>query len=100
MTESKTASEKKVDASEKKLNEVLPPFEIAPEEHVDYSEREPDRIIPKKGDDGYDTPSGYALNKVGEFKGDPVADQAGAKAHGHEYLYQKMLKRWGLAPRD
>lgn len=83
----------KTSSAEKELAAVMPPFEIPAEEQVDYLEREPDRVIPKKGSDGYDTPSGYALNKVGEFKGEPGSDEA--KAHGLRYLAEKVKKRWG-----
>ena len=81
--------------AETKLGEVSAPFEIPAEAHVDYLEREPDRVIPKKGSDGYDTPSGYALAKVGEFKGEPGSEEA--RAHGLAYLYEKVKKRWGFA---
>jgi len=75
-------------AAEKKLSEVLPLSET-----VQPDLTEPDRVIPNKGDDGYDTPSGYALAKVGEFKGEPGSEEA--REHGLRYLYEKVKKRWG-----
>jgi len=75
-------------SAEKKLAEILPPSET-----VQPDLTEPDRVVPKKGDDGYDTPSGYALAKVGEFTGEPGS--AEAKEHGLRYLYEKTKKRWG-----
>ena len=77
-----------------KLAEVQAPFEVPASEHVDYAEREPDRIVPKKGDDGYDTPSGYALAQVGEYKGEPGTEEAAV--HGLRYLREKVGKRWGF----
>ena len=81
--------------AETELGKVSAPFEIPPEELVPYEEREPDRIVPKKGDDGYDTPSGYALAKVGEFEGDPGSEEA--KIHGLRYRLEKIKKRWGFS---
>ena len=46
---------------------MLPPSETV---QPDPDAEEP-KVVPKKGDDGYDTPSGYALAKVGENKADP-----------------------------
>jgi hypothetical protein len=90
-------SKDSVAAAEKGLSGVLPmPFEIPPELNAPYPEREPDKVIPKKGSDGYDTPSGRALAKVGEYKGDPAEDPEGAKAHGLRYLAEKMKLRWGI----
>ena len=80
--------------AESNLAKVQAPFEIPESEHVDYVDREPDRVVPKKGDDGYDTPSGYALAKVGEFTGEPGSEEA--KIHGLKYLREKVLKRWGF----
>jgi hypothetical protein len=74
-------------AAEKKLAEVLPPFEAGP------PPEEPEKVIPKKGSDGYETPSGYALAKVGEFKGEAGSDEA--REHGIRYLVEKVKKRWG-----
>ena len=82
--------------ADKELSALLPPSEIPPEANADYSVDPPDRIVPKKGDDGYDTPSGRALASVGEFKGNPVEDQEAAKAHGLRYLAEKMKLRWGI----
>lgn len=98
MADSKdSTSAKGLTTAQKELSKVQAPFEIPEEEHLPYQEREPDKIIPKKGDDGYDTPSGYALAKVGEYKGDPEEDPEGARAHGLRYLREKVLKRWGFA---
>ena len=91
-SKSSDAGLKKADTA---LSKLLPPSEIPPEANADYAVDAPDRIVPKKGDDGYETPSGHALAKVGEFKGDPVEDQVGAKAHGLRYLAEKMKLRWG-----
>lgn len=88
-------SDKGLTKAEAKLAEVQAPFEIPASEHVDYAEREPDRVIPKKGSDGYDTPSGYALAKVGEYTGEPGTEEA--RAHGLSYLYEKVKKRWGFS---
>jgi hypothetical protein len=79
-----------------KLAEVQAPFEIPADEHVDYLEREPEKVVPKKGSDGYETPSGYALAKVGEFKGEPGSEEA--HIHGLKYLREKVMKRWGIGP--
>ena len=73
---------------EKQLAEILPPFETVPK-----PEEEEPKPIPAKGTDGYDTPSGYAIAKVGENTAEPGSLEA--KAHGHRYLYEKMKKRWG-----
>ena len=80
--------------AQEKLAEVQAPFEVPADEQVDYADREPDRIVPKKGDDGYDTPSGYALAKVGEFKGEAGSEEA--HIHGLKYLREKIMKRWGF----
>ena len=88
---------------EKALGSVLPmPFEIPAEAQPDYLNDPPDRIVPKKGSDGYDTPSGRALAKVGEFKGNTTPgepwndDPEAARAHGLKYLAEKMKLRWGI----
>jgi hypothetical protein len=83
------ADDKKASQAESKLAEVLPPFET-----VQLDPEEAERIIPKKGSDGYETPSGYALAKVGEFKGEPGSEEA--RIHGLQYLYEKVKKRWGF----
>ena len=85
-----------LEKADKALSKLLPPSEIPPEANADYAVDPPDRIVPKKGSDGYETPSGHALAVVGEFKGDPVADQEAAKAHGLRYLAEKMKLRWGI----
>ena len=57
-------------------------------EDVPAGEEEPveeDKVVPAKGDASYDTPSGYALSKVGE-DGD-----------GDEYAKLKSEKRWGTS---
>ena len=74
---------------EKAVSAVLPPQTPGP------PPEEPEKVIPAKGDPGYDTPSGYALAKVGEFKGDASEDPEGAADHGLKYLAVKMAKRWG-----
>jgi hypothetical protein len=81
------ALEKKDNPAEKKLAEVLPPYESGP-----GSEEEEEKVVPAKGSDGYDTPSGYALAKVGTYDGD---DPDKAREHGLKYLYEKVKKRWG-----
>lgn len=81
--------------AEAKLAEVSAPFEVPEDQLVPYEEREPDRIVPKKGDDGYDTPSGHALAVVGEYKGEAGSEEA--KAHGLRYRLEKIKKRWGFA---
>lgn len=80
--------------AEKKLATVLPsPFE--PPEVVPYEEREPEKVVPSKGDDGYDTPSGFAVAKVGApDTADPLSDKE--RERGIMYLYYKMAKRWGF----
>jgi hypothetical protein len=82
-------------AAEKKLGSVLPmPFED-PDSGLTHAEREPERVIPSKGDDGYDTPSGHALAKVGAP--DPLdAGSDKERERGLAYLYEKMKKRWGI----
>lgn len=82
--------------AEKELSKVQPPFEVPAELNVPYEEREPEKVVPKKGSDGYDTPSGYALAKVGAYEGDPSEDPEGARIHGLKYLREKVLKRWGF----
>jgi len=89
-------STKGLTTAQKELSKVQAPFEIPEEEHLPYEEREPEKVIPHKDDDGYDTPSGYALAKVGEFKGNSVDDPEGARAHGLRYLAIKVKKRWGF----
>lgn len=50
-----------------------------------------------------DTPSGYAVKKVGNLDGEdvdhskPGATEA-ARRHGEEYQYHKALLRWGPGP--
>ena len=75
--------------AESDLAKVQAPFET-----VQPDLTEPDRVVPKKGSDGYDTPSGYALAQVGEFKGEPGSEEA--KEHGLKYLVEKVKKRWGF----
>lgn len=89
-------SAKGLTKAQTELSKVQAPFEIPEEEHLPYEEREPEKVIPNKGDDGYDTPSGYALAKVGEFKGNAADDPEAARAHGLKYLRLKVLKRWGF----
>ena len=79
--------------AEANLASVHAPFEVPAEEHVDYLEREPEKVVPAKGSDGYDTPSGYALAKVGVNKAEPGTEEA--KVHGLRYLAEKVKKRWG-----
>ena len=50
-------------------------------EDATYTVDEPDKVIPAKGDAGYDTPSGFALAKAGD---DP-----------DKYAAEKAKKRWG-----
>jgi hypothetical protein len=80
----------KPSAAEAKLAEVLPPFEAGPPPDP------PEKVVPSKGDDAYDTPSGYALAKVGAP--DPDADPTSAKERerGLKYLYEKVKKRHGI----
>jgi len=52
--------------------------EQAPENQVVDEE---EKVVPSKGDDGFDTPSGYALAKAGD---DP-----------DKYQKLKAEKRWG-----
>jgi hypothetical protein len=80
--------------AESELSKVTPPFEVPEDANPDYVNDPPDRIVPSKGDDGYDTPSGYALAKVGEFEGEPGSDEA--KVHGLKYRLEKIKKRWGF----
>lgn len=53
------------------------------------------KVIPEKGSDGYDTPSGYAIAKVGDNPHEPGSDAA--KEHGEKYLAEKSKKRWGYS---
>lgn len=69
-------------ASDKKdAPTALPPSELP--EGAQNPEPE-EKIIPAKGDDGHETPSGYALAKVG------------ADGDGSRYLQEKSKKRWGV----
>lgn len=56
------------------------PSQTPASELVAYSEREPEKVVPAEGSDGYATPSGYALAKGLE---------------GEEYAREKAKKRWG-----
>lgn len=64
-----------------------------PEDLLTYAEREPDKVIPDKGSDGADTPSGHALRITGA----PNPDDAGSekeRLRGLRYGYEKYKKRW------
>lgn len=78
----------KPSSAESSLAKVQAPFET-----VQPDLTEPDRVVPKKGSDGYETPSGYALAKVGEFTGEAGSEEA--REHGLRYLVEKVKKRWG-----
>lgn len=61
-------------------------------------ENEVDRRTAKalEHEDLPDTPSGYALQQVGNEDGEDVDDREAAAAHGEEYLYEKRKRRWGF----
>ena len=80
------AEQKKENAQGLRNRPAVPAPSSTPEEElVDYADREPEKVVPEKGSDGHDTPSGYALAKVG-----PDGD-------GDEYAAVKHGKRWGYA---
>ena len=58
---------------------------VDPAAGADHSYDEPDKVVPEKGSAGHETPSGFALAKVG-----PDGD-------GDKYAAEKAKKRWGYA---
>ena len=81
MSDTKTKSDKAAETGGPQTETVQPEEEPKP--------------IPAKGDDGYDTPSGYAIAKVGDNPHEAGTDEA--KEHGEKYLAEKSKKRWGYA---
>ena len=58
--------------------------------------QEPEKFVPPKDHQSYDTPSGRALAKAGA----PNPDDAGSDAErkrGQKYLSEKSKMRWGYA---
>ena len=76
----------------KEMAEVMPlaqPVETA----LDYADREPERVVPEKGSDGADTPSGHALRVVGAPDlSDPTSEEEYIR--GLRYRLEKFKKRW------
>lgn len=83
---------KKLDASVAEVREGMP-LHAPVEAGLSYEEREPDKVIPDKGSDGADTPSGAALRDVGA----PDPENAGEPSEflkGLRYKRAKFMKRW------
>ena len=58
--------------------------------------QEPDKFVPPKDHQSYDTPSGRALAKAGA----PDPDDAGSdkeRQRGQKYLSEKSKMRWGYS---
>ena len=55
-----------------------------PEADPGEAPEEEEKVVPAKGDPGFETPSGYALSKVG------------ADGDGDAYKKAKAQKRWGV----
>jgi hypothetical protein len=92
--EPKGASAKAEEKIGKEMAELMPlsqPLDV----DLEFYEREPDKVIPSKGDDGADTPSGAALMKVGAPSKDPEElGSEGERVRGLKYRVEKYKKRW------
>jgi len=92
--EPKGATAKAEDKLSKEMEEVMPL--VAPkDEGLPFEEREPEKVVPHKDDDGADTPSGAALMAVGAPSQDP--EEIGGDAErvkGMKYRLAKYKKRW------
>lgn len=83
---------KKLDAKVADVREGMP-LHAPVEAGLSYEEREPEKVIPDKGSDGADTPSGAALREVGA----PDPEKAGEPEEflrGLRYKRAKFMKRW------
>lgn len=83
---------KKLDAKVAEVREGMP-LHAPVEAGLSYEEREPEKVIPAKGSDGADTPSGAALREVGA----PDPESAGEPdefVKGLRYKRAKFMKRW------
>lgn len=84
------------DAQVKKAAADLPVYSEEARILKNHELRSNDQVVP-------DTPSGYAVKKVGNLDGEdvdhskPGATEA-ARLHGERYQYHKALMRWGPGP--
>lgn len=76
----------------KKLEPEAMPVQMPPREE----EKEPERFVPGKDHQSYDTPSGRALAAAGA----PDLEDAGSdkeRRRGLKYLSEKSKMRWGYS---
>lgn len=84
------------DAQIKSAASSLPIYDEVERIKHSHELRSNDQVVP-------DTPSGYAVKKVGNLDGEdvdhskPGATEA-ARLHGEKYAYHKALLRWGPGP--
>jgi hypothetical protein len=77
---------------EKQMEEWMP-LSHPPETEMSFAEREPEKVVPKKGSDGADTPSGAALMAVGAPNPEKAGEEA-ERVRGLKYRLEKYKKRW------